>query len=73
MRQLTSTEVRNMAADDEIYDFFCRLHNRRITLCAYDFFDGCTGYAEIWDAAAEDYEYIDSVDLSCLSTLDVKE
>lgn len=50
-------------------DFIDRISGRRVTLCAYDFDDGCTGYANFWDIEGEDYEYVDLVDLSCLDPL----
>ena len=63
--RFTSSEVREAVAEGQ-RDFFDWITKRKITLCAFDLDDGCTGYAQIWDKDSEDYEYLDSVDLSCL-------
>ena len=65
---MTSDQVKTLVADNK-RDFFDSISKRKATLCAYDFDDGCTGYAQIWDKDGEDYEYIDSVDLSCLESI----
>jgi hypothetical protein len=63
---LSSNEVRGMVLLG-IRDFISTIHCRRVHIVAYDMDCGCTGYAQIYDADGEDWEFLDSIDLSCMA------
>lgn len=66
LQRVSAEMIRARANSGESRDFYDRIKGRKVTLCGFDLDDGCAGYANVWDAEAEDYEYIDLVDLSCL-------
>lgn len=51
------------------FDFYDHITKRKVTLEAFSFHDGCTGYGHVWDAKGEDHEYVGMFDLSMLSPL----
>ena len=52
-----------------IREFNSVAHDRKISIVGYDLDDECKAYAQIWGLTEENYEYIDSVDLSCLEAV----
>ena len=49
--------------------FYDEITKRLCEVVAYDFYDHCCAYAQIFDCMGTDYERLDTVDLSCLSAV----
>jgi hypothetical protein len=65
---LSSADVRDNVQKGRC-EFWSRIHGRKITLGGWSFDDGVAAYGHLWDAAGEDWERIELVDISCLDAL----
>ena len=63
--RLSGDEVRKFA-DKGAREFYCIPLARRFTLGGLSLDCGATGFGWVWDAEAEDHEYVDCMDLTCL-------